>query len=148
MMINMKSSDDGKFGALVETAAGAVAQVQGDNATHSYSIEERTSFANLINHELAHDEDLKDRLPMNTENEDLFHVFDDGILMAKLLLQIDRECIDERAINNKANMNVYEVQENLKMGITAAKGLGIKMIGIDPRDFINKTPHLILTFVW
>jgi hypothetical protein len=34
------------------------------------------------------------------------------------------------------------------MGIAAAKGLGIKLIGIDPKDFIDKTPHLILAFVW
>ena len=86
MMIAMKGSDSSKFGNLVETAAGAVAQIEGDNATHSYSIEERTSFANLINHELGHDEDLKDRLPMNTETDDLFHAFDNGVLMCKLLL--------------------------------------------------------------
>jgi hypothetical protein len=34
------------------------------------------------------------------------------------------------------------------LGISAAKGLGIKMIGIDARDFINKTPHLILGCIW
>jgi len=27
------------------------------------------------------------------------------------------------------------------MGIAAAKGLGIKLIGIDSNDFINKVPH-------
>lgn len=45
-------------------------------------------------------------------------------------------------------MNVYEVQENLKMGIAAAKGLGIKMIGVDPNDFIKKKPHMILGCLW
>lgn len=45
-------------------------------------------------------------------------------------------------------MNVYHVQENCRMGIAAAKGLGIKMIGIDANDFIKKTPHLILGCVW
>lgn len=34
------------------------------------------------------------------------------------------------------------------MGIAAAKGLGIKMIGIDSNDFIKKTPHMILTVLW
>jgi hypothetical protein len=45
-------------------------------------------------------------------------------------------------------MNVYQVKENLQMGIAAAKGLGIKMIGVDSNDFINKTPHMILGFLW
>ena len=34
------------------------------------------------------------------------------------------------------------------MGIAACKGLGIKMIGIDSNDFINKVPHMILGCLW
>ena len=45
-------------------------------------------------------------------------------------------------------MNVYQIKENLNMGIAACKGLGIKMVGIDSRDFIEKTPHLILATLW
>lgn len=45
-------------------------------------------------------------------------------------------------------MSVFEVQGNLKMGIAAAKGIGIKLIGVDAKDFIDKTPHMVLTFVW
>lgn len=85
---------------------------------------------------------------MNTEDDSLFHVFDNGILLCKLLLQIDSGCIDERALNRMANMNVYQVKENLNMGIAACKGLGIKMIGIDSNDFINKVPHMILGCLW
>lgn len=45
-------------------------------------------------------------------------------------------------------MNVYQVQENLKMAIASAKGLGIKMVGVDPNDFIKKTPHIMLGTLW
>ncbi len=45
-------------------------------------------------------------------------------------------------------MNVYQVKENLQMGIAAAKGLGVKMIGVDSNDFINKVPHMILGCLW
>jgi len=45
-------------------------------------------------------------------------------------------------------MNVYQVKENLQMAIAAAKGLGIKLVGINSSDFINKTPHMILACVW
>lgn len=34
------------------------------------------------------------------------------------------------------------------MGIASCKGLGLKMVGIDSRDFIEKTPHLILATLW
>jgi len=85
---------------------------------------------------------------MPTEDESLFHVFDNGIMMCKLLISLDSNSIDSRAINRQQNMNVYQVSENLNLGIAAAKGMGIKLIGIDPKNFINKVPHQILTFVW
>lgn len=75
-------------------------------------------------------------------------MFDNGVLMCKLLMLLDSNCIDARAINKQDNMNVYHVQENIKMAISAAKGMGIKLIGIDAKDFIKKVPHQILTFVW
>ena len=45
-------------------------------------------------------------------------------------------------------MNVYKIQENLKMAISAAKGVGIKMIGIDANAFINHVEHLELGCIW
>jgi hypothetical protein len=102
----------------------------------------------MINLILENDEDCTERLPMNCEDDSLFHVFDNGILLCKLLLQIDSECLDPRAINRQANMNVYQIKENLQMGIAAAKGLGIKMVGVDSNDFINKTPHMVLGCLW
>ena len=149
MMIGMKKTDMSKFGELVDTAAGKMAKLESAHGgIHTYSIEERHTFANLINIIMKDDEDLKDRIPMNPDDEDLFHVFDNGILLNKMLLHIEDDVIDTRALVKKDSMNVYEVQGNLKMGIAAAKSLGIKLIGIDYNDFISKTPHLILTFVW
>jgi hypothetical protein len=145
MMGKFKGQDASKFGTVI----GSTAKIEGEHGgTHSYSVEERSTFARLINHFWSNDEDLKDRLPMNTEDETLFHVFDNGVLMCKILMLLDPDCIDSRAINRQQNMNVYHVQENIKMAIAAAKSMGIKLIGIDPKDFINKVPHQILTFVW
>ena len=50
-MINMKGSDDGKFGTIVESADGKqMAKLEtAHGGIHAYSIEERHSFANLIN---------------------------------------------------------------------------------------------------
>ena len=34
------------------------------------------------------------------------------------------------------------------MAIGAAKGIGVKLIGVDSNDFINKNPKNILAFTW
>jgi len=138
MMAKMQAKDANQFGQIV----GGNAKIEGQHGgTHSYSVEERGTFARLINNLLKDDEDLKDRIPMNFEDDTLFHVFDNGIALCKILMKIDANCIDDRAINRQANMNVYQVKENLQMAIAAAKGLGIKLVGINSSDFINKVPH-------
>jgi hypothetical protein len=53
----------------------------------------------MINHLLAENEDLKEFMPMNTEDDTLFHSFTNGLLLCKLIQVIDKEAIDERAIN-------------------------------------------------
>jgi hypothetical protein len=53
----------------------------------------------MVNQILEKDEDCQDRIPMNSEDDTLFHVFDNGILLCKLLLHIDENCIDLRALN-------------------------------------------------
>lgn len=149
MMVKMKGTDDGRFGTIIEGKSGAVAQITGKHGgVHSYSIEERTTYAKIINQVLKDDEDCKDRVPMNPDDDTIFHMFDNGILLCKLLLQVDPECIDVRVLNRQNNMNVYQIQENLKLGIAAAKGLGIKMVGVNYSDFINKTPHMVLGCLW
>ena len=108
MMIGMKESKDDRFGTILK---GGKAQLADDDlhAIHTYSVEERHTFASVINVLIQDDEALKDRLPMNAEDESLFHVFDNGVLVNKLMLKLDENCVDERAINVKSNMNIYEV---------------------------------------
>jgi len=50
MMVKMKGSDDGKFGTIIEGKGGAMAQITGEHGgTHTYSIEEKITFAKMIN---------------------------------------------------------------------------------------------------
>ena len=85
---------------------------------------------------------------MNFADDTLFHIFDNGLALCKLVMAITPDCLDTRALNRQQNMNIYQIKENLNMGIASCKGLGIKMVGIDSRDFIEKTPHLILATLW
>ena len=115
---------------------------------HFYTMEEVQTYASLINLFLKGDADLADCLPVRTDNEDLFHVMDDGTVMCKLLRVLDPDCILEKAITTNKDMGTFQRQQNLNMGIAAAKGVGFKMIGVSAKDFLDKTPHLVLTFVW
>jgi hypothetical protein len=111
-------------------------------------IEERICFAKIINELLSSDEDVKDIIPINPENDDLFHSMEDGIIMCKLINESAENTIDFRAVNMKKNMNVYMVKENLNLALNAAKGIGMRIPGITAQAFLEKKPHLILAVLW
>lgn len=122
--------------------------VSDSGATHSYLLEERIGFAKFINHRLKDDEKCKKYLPIGTENEDLFSVLEDGIILCTLLNLAQDQCVDMRALVHKDNLNVYEVNRNLTLALTAAKSVGCRIPGIYPESIIEKKPHLILAVLW
>jgi hypothetical protein len=71
-----------------------------------------------------------------------------GIVLSKLVNIAVENTIDFRALNNKKNMNIYQIKENLNLAINACKGIGLKLPGINPQAFIEKKPHLILAVLW
>lgn len=149
MMVSLKATDASKFGTLTESAMGKMNVIEtAGGGKHFYTLEEVKTYASLINLFLKDDPDLKDCIPINTENEDIFHVMDDGAVLCKLMRVLDPDCILEKAITTNKDMGLFQKQQNLNMGIAAAKGVGFKMVGVSASDFLNKTPHLILTFVW
>ena len=58
------------------------------------------------------------------------------------------ETIDERAIITKANLNKWELQENVNLCVQSAKAVGVKMINIGAEDIIEGKPHLVLSVLW
>ena len=109
-----------------------------------FAVEERITYAKIVNHILAGDEDCEDHIPLNTLDESLFYAFDDGIVLCKLVMAIDPGAIDARKITKKKPMNVFQAKINLDMALAAAKKLGIKVPGVDSTTFTNKTQKLIL----
>lgn len=70
-------------------------------------VEERICFAKLINDILKNDEDVRGVIPLNPENDDVFHALEDGIILSKLVNSASENTIDFRAVNSKKNLNVY-----------------------------------------
>jgi hypothetical protein len=52
---------------------------------HSYSLEERRSFAEYINQLLKDDPDLRDVLPLNPNSDDLFTICSQGLLLVYVI---------------------------------------------------------------
>jgi hypothetical protein len=75
--------------------------------THSYLVEERICFAKLINDILKSDEDVASIIPINPENDDIFHSLEDGLILCKLINAAAENTIDFRAVNKKKNLNIY-----------------------------------------
>lgn len=45
-------------------------------------------------------------------------------------------------------MNIFNIKENLNLGINASKGIGCKLPGITNMAFIERKHHLILSLIW
>lgn len=104
MMISFKGDQGDKFGKIM----GGVASIETQGGgKHQYSAEEVATFSNMINQTLKDDDDCKSKLPIKTDGDDLFHVLDDGIILCKLIMVIDPECIDRRAMNVAETLNAY-----------------------------------------
>jgi hypothetical protein len=87
---------------MLSTKAGDMNQaVDGSGFTHSYLVEEREVFCRSLNHHLEGDADCAKYLPVNVENDDFFHVLEDGIILCKLINLIQEGTIDMRALNMK-----------------------------------------------
>jgi len=149
MFKQLKIQNSEQFGKVISIKAGEISQTVGESGfTHTYFIEERICFAKLVNEFLQGDEDCKEFIPINPENDDLFHCLETGVVLAKLVNIAVENTILPKAINTKKNMNIYQTKENLNLAINACKGIGLKLPGIKPEAFIEKKPHLILAVMW
>ena len=103
--------------------------------------------ARCITNTCKEDELVQERLPINPDNEDVFHALADGMVLVHLMKHIDEDCIDMRTVNKGSNLNIYKVRENLDQALGAAS-TRIKMVGVDAQSFIDKNPQLILGVLW
>jgi dimeric dUTPase (all-alpha-NTP-PPase superfamily) len=118
-----------------------------DSTTHSFSDEEKVAFADYINNALKKDVDLKDKLPIKTDDMSLFAACKDGLLLCKLINDAVPETIDERVLNKK-NLNNFRIVENQNLCIMSAKAIGCNVVNIGPQDLMEGKTHLLLGLIW
>lgn len=70
------------------------------------------AFSEHINHCLADDPHASRHLPLDVNSRDLFERCNDGLIFCKLINLAVPDTIDERALNKKDTLNVYQKTEN------------------------------------
>ncbi|EFA79541.1 actin binding protein [Heterostelium album PN500] len=141
----IKHLKKGKHSAFSQHVVTRLATATG---THSFSEEEKVSFAEHMNSVLSGDAVADARLPINPNNMDLFEKVKDGILLCKLINYAVPDTIDERALNTKTGMNKYQMTENGNIVVNSAKAIGCSVVNIGANDINAGTEHLILGLVW
>ncbi|CAE6406874.1 hypothetical protein ACGC1H_002268 [Rhizoctonia solani] len=137
---------------ILPTKAGKVT-VQGSNANVSHTIneDERSEFTIHINGVLAGDPDVGSRLPIPTDNMQLFDECRDGLILCKLINDSVPETIDTRVLNvpkTKKGLNAFQITENNNIVITSAKAIGCSVVNIGSSDIAEGREHLILGLIW
>ena len=129
--------------------AGKINQVmRGEVSYHTYSDDETAVFANIINQTLQNDPELGSLIPINPSNNEIFRKCGNGVLLCKLINAATPGTIFEKAINNRPNINIFQIKENLNLAINAAKSIGCTVVSIFPESIIEQKEYLILGLIW
>ena len=121
----------------IKIVEGAISKLQAKLQT--YTQEEISCYAKFINTYLQNDRVLKKKLPIDPYNDEIFSKLNDGIILCKLLLILDPNCIVEGAIKTSAQMSVSDKRQNVQMALTAARSNDLPLIGIEADAFLYRT---------
>ena len=145
---------DGKIqlDSFVNKAGKAMVRVsKGDNSMQfqTFSEEERTAYVKVINSSLADDPVCKKYLPIDADTNEVFDRIKDGVILCKLINKAQEGTIDERVINTKDNLNIFQQVENLNLAISAAKSIGLNVIGLNYEQISSgKNYIMVLGLMW
>ncbi|KAJ6236262.1 plastin-3 [Anaeramoeba flamelloides] len=151
LITNIRSgkTDQQKGFARIYNKQSSVIKLKGatDSSTHSFADDEKESFVNFINSTLYNDPIVKNRLPINPENMDIFEELKDGIILCKMINDAIPGTIDERVINTK-KLNKFTKVENQNLAINSAKAIGCNVVNIGQSDIEEAKVHLLLGLLW
>jgi len=139
---------EGVAGKMMKRTTGFLKVEGAGGASHMFSEEEKVAFSEHINHCLGETEYVARHLPLDVESYDLFEKAGDGLIFCALINLAVPDTIDVRALNKKANLNVYTKTENLNLALNAAKGIGCQVVNIGAQDLLEGRPILILGLMW
>lgn len=134
--------------SIVKKSATLLRVEGAGGAQHTFSEEEKVAFTEHINQSLASDPLLASRLPINPHSMDLFTACSDGLIFCRLINLAVVDTVDERALNKREGMNVYQKTENQNIAINSARAIGCQITNIGAADMIEGRPILVLGVLW
>ena len=105
--------------------------------TNPYNVNEKECYCKIINDLLANDEELKDKLPIVPESNEVFKKIKDGLILAKLINIAVPGTVDERVIIKEPQLSSAEKEANVNLTINSAKSIGC-MIETTSDDVLNE----------
>ena len=143
IQLNIFKNKKGK--AMVRVSKGDFDPMQ----LQTFSEEERSAYVKIINSSLSDDPICKKYLPIDPDSNEVFDRIKNGVLLCKLINKAQEGTIDERVINTKDNMNIFQQVENLNLAISAAKSIGLNCIGLNYDAIMDgKNYIMVLGLMW
>ncbi|CAI0379261.1 unnamed protein product [Linum tenue] len=143
--LNLQGQANAKSGHSKTASAFLKASIT--TLLHTISHSERALYVAHINSYLEDDPFLKQFLPLDPATNDLFDLAKDGVLLCKLINVAVPGTIDERAINCKKILNLWERNENHTLCLNSAKAIGCTVVNIGTQDLVEARPHLVLGLI-
>ena len=151
VMKKVYNKEEVQLDSFVNKAGKAMFRVsKGDDMqVQTFSQEERAAYSRVINSYLGNHPICKKYLPINPDSNEVFDRIKDGVLLCYLINEAAEGTIDERVINKKDNMNVFQQVENLNLAISAAKSIGLRIIGLNYDNIMDgKNYIMVLGLLW
>ncbi|MCQ2821005.1 MAG: hypothetical protein MJ252_27420, partial [archaeon] len=102
---------------------------------------QRKAYAKFINKKLGDVENIQKNLPINPDNGDLYDKVKNGLIVCDLVNKVAPGTIDERCIEVGDDLDDLQKEENVKLGIASAKGVGVKNDEIKPESYLDSKMH-------
>ena len=150
-MQRLTNKDEVQLDQFVNKAGKSMFRVsKGDDMqVQTFSQEERAAYSRVINSYLGNHPICKKYLPINPDSNEVFDRIKDGVLLCYLINEAAEGTIDERVINKKDNINIFQQVENLNLAISAAKSIGLRIIGLNYDNILDgKNYIMVLGLLW
>ncbi|CAI9283494.1 unnamed protein product [Lactuca saligna] len=118
-----------------------------NSTLHTVQNSEKEVYVAHINSYLREDKFLKQFLPIDASTNALFDLVKDGVLLCKLINVAVPNTIDDRAINTKRELNLWERNENHTLCLNSAKAIGCTVVNVGSQDLAEGRPHLVLGLI-
>ncbi len=112
-----------------------------------YNIDEKECYCKIINKLFENNEELKNKIPINPESNEVFKKIKDGLILAKLVNIAAPGTVDERVITTVPGMTIDEQKANVNLVINSAKSIGC-LTEAKSEDVLNEVRRLDIDLLY